>query len=266
MRFILPSLIFNIVSLFNDPPSELSFYPASLPYTPYSTRAALKLTHACDVNATSQVETTFPESFVIIPERKQGWTTSVSTYATTSGQFSSNIMWQSNEPANNVPDGFNELFWVWITYPPTTYQLDTKYYAPTIQTCYPSGQKMWTDTISPSEHMAPYFIIYEQVDVDNSAHHYSRIDILTISAAIVSIMSFLIAVYNEYRRCVKQDNVPNTQKAQIEMADVESNAIVSIMSFLIAEYRRCVKPDNVPNTQKAQIEMADVESNAIISV
>jgi uncharacterized protein YcnI len=227
MRFILHSVLSLIITFFNDLPSEVSFYPTDLLYTPYSTRVALKLSHACGENATNQVDTTFPESFVIIPERKQGWTTSVSTLTSASDKTSSNIIWQSNELDNNIPDGFNDLFWVWVTFP-TSYQLDKKYYAPTIQYCYPSGQKIWTDTTSPSENMAPYFTIRAPDDTENANHHFSRIDILTISAAIISIMSFLMTAYNEYRRCFKQANKKNTQQAKIEMVDVESNIIINV--------------------------------------
>jgi hypothetical protein len=137
-------------------------------------------------------------------------------------------LWQSNEPANNIPDGFNELFWVWVTFPPSSYQLDTKYYAPTIQTCYPSGQKMWTDTVSPSEHMAPYFTFHEHIATENAYHYYSRMDILTISAAIISIMSFLMTAYNEHKKYFKKENNTKTPNTQLEMPVVELNAIITV--------------------------------------
>ena len=223
MSFILYGILSIIITLFNDSPSEVSFYPTHLPYNPSSMRVALKLSHACGENATNQLDTTFPESFVIIPERKQGWTTSVSTLTSASGQSSSNIIWQSNELDNNIPDGFNELFWVWVTFP-TSYQLDKPYYAPTIQYCYPSGQKMWTDTTAPSEHMAPYFTIRPQASDENGEtndlHHYSRIDILTISAAILSIVSFLMSVYNEYRRYTNTIHSLEPEK-EIEIKPIE---------------------------------------------
>jgi hypothetical protein len=192
-------------------------------------RVALKMSHACDKNATNQVDTTFPENFVIIPERKQGWTTSVNTLTSASDQTSSNIIWQSNDPANNIPDGLNELFWVWITFP-TSYQLDTKYYAPTIQYCYPSGQKMWNDITSPSEHMAPYFTIRDPDagdSGDNTSPHFSRMDMLTISSSIISIITFLMSAYNVYKRR-NPDISRNAQKAQLEMADVESNTMIHV--------------------------------------
>jgi uncharacterized protein YcnI len=229
MRFILPSILSIIITLFNDLPSEVSFYPTNLPYNPSSMRVALKMSHACGENATNQVDTIFPENFVIIPERKQGWTTSVNTLTSASDQTSSNIIWQSNDPANNIPDGFNELFWVWITFP-TSYQLDTKYYAPTIQYCYPSGQKMWNDITSPSEHMAPYFTIRDPDggdSGDNTSPHFSRMDMLTISSSIISIITFLMSAYNVYKRR-NPDSRKTTQKAQLEMADVESNVIVHV--------------------------------------
>ena len=229
MRFILPSILSIIITLFNDLPSEVSFYPTNLPYTPYSMRVALKMSHACGENATNQVDTTFPENFVILPERKQGWTTSVNTLTSASDQTSSNIIWQSNDPANNIPDGFNELFWVWITFP-TSYQLDKKYYAPTIQYCYPSGQKMWNDITSPSEHMAPYFTIRDPDagdSGDNTSPHFSRMDMLTISSSIISIITFLMSAYNVYKRR-NPDSRKTTQKAHLELADVESNTMIHV--------------------------------------
>ena len=229
MSFILYGILSIIITLFNDSPSEVSFYPTHLPYNPSSMRVALKLSHACGENATNQLDTTFPESFVIIPERKQGWTTSANTLTSASGQSSSNIIWQSNAPANNIPDGFNELFWVWITFP-SSYQLDKPYYAPTIQTCYPSGQKMWTDTTSPSEHMAPYFTIQNQDGSDsgdNTSPHFSRMDMLTISSSIISIITFLMSVYNIYKRR-NPDSSRTAQKSHLELADVESNTIIHV--------------------------------------
>ena len=224
MSFILYGVLSLILTFFNDSPSELSFYPPNLPYNPSSMRIALKLSHACGENATNQLDTTFPESFVIIPERKQGWTTSANTLTTTT-----NIIWQSNAPANNIPDGFNELFWVWITFP-SSYQLDKPYYAPTIQTCYPSGQKMWTDTTGPSEHMAPYFTIRNQDGSDsgdNAKPHFSRMDMLTISSSIISIITFLMSAYNVYKRR-NPDSRPPTQKAHLELTDLESNVIINV--------------------------------------
>jgi len=198
MAFILYGIVSSIVFLSTDPLSEMSFYPNNLLYTPASMRIALKSTHACIENSTSAVETFFPENFVIIPEFKQGWTTSVSTLTS-----STNIKWESNEISNNIPDNVNELFWVWITVP-HTYTVNTKYYAPTVQTCYPSGQKMWTDITSPSEHLAPYFTIRDPTSYENGdsnyLHHYSRLDMLTISAAIISIITFVTTVYNEYKK------------------------------------------------------------------
>lgn len=198
MAFILYGIVSLIITSSIDLQGEMSFYPNNLPYTSSSIRVALKSTHACVKNSTSEVETYFPENFVIIPEFKQGWTTSVSTLTA-----STNIKWESNEISNNIPDNMNELFWVWITVP-HTYTVNTRYYAPTVQTCYPSGQKMWTDTTSPSDHLAPYFTIRDPISYENgessSLHHYSRLDMLTISAAIISIITFVTSVYNEYKK------------------------------------------------------------------
>jgi hypothetical protein len=219
--------------------SDISFYPNILPYTTSSVRVALKITHGCLDNSTNMIETTFPDSFTVKPEFKHGWTTVLQTN-TVPNTFS-NITWHSNDVSNNVPDGFNELFWVWITYP-TTYQLDTKYYAPTVQHCYPSGQYKWVDTVS-SEYLAPYFAISSSTvsDTDTNNKIFSRLDILSISTSIISIITFLITFWYEYRKYQtkklhkqehhKQEHQIQEEikiveaKNQIEITDIERNVV-----------------------------------------
>ena len=204
MFFNLYSILYGItIILFIEPISDISFYPSNLPYTSSSTRVALKISRACFENSTNMIETNFPANFIIKPEFKQGWTTNLQTYDI-NNQFYSNIIWYSDNISNNIPDGFNELFWVWITYP-STYDADTKYYAPTIQYCYPSGEYKWTTTsisglISTPENLAPYFTISSTIlSNDNNINNFSRLDILTISTAIISIISLLMNFFNEYR-------------------------------------------------------------------
>jgi len=229
----------SIVSLFFEPINDISFYPNILPYTTSSVRVALKITHGCLDNSTNRIETTFPDSFTVKPEFKHGWTTVLQTN-TVPNTFS-NITWHSNDVSNNIPDGFNELFWVWITYP-TTYQLDTKYYAPTVQHCYPSGQYKWIDTVS-SEYLAPYFAISSSNVPDNDTNNktFSRLDILSISTSIISIITFLITFWYEYRKYKTkklqnetqenqtqenqtQEQIKNVStEKQIEITDIEKN-------------------------------------------
>ena len=190
----------TITTLFIEPISDISFYPNNLLYTSSSTRVALKISRACFENSTNMIKTIFPDSFIIKPEFKQGWTTNINTYETSSGFFS-NITWHSNEVSNNIPNNFNELFWFWITVP-SSHQVDTKYYAPTIQYCYPSGQYKWIDITTPSENLAPYFTISSTTlsnNNDNNINNFSRLDILIISTTIISIISLLMNFFNEYR-------------------------------------------------------------------
>jgi hypothetical protein len=188
----------TITTLFIEPISDISFYPNNLLYTSSSTRVALKISRACFENSTNMIKTIFPDSFIIKPEFKQGWTTNLQTNSISNNYFS-NITWSSNDISNNIPDEFNELFWVWITYP-STYNLDTKYYAPTIQYCYPSGQYKWIDTTTPSEYLAPYFTITSSTVSNNEDDTiFSRLNVLTISTAIISIISLLMNFVNEYR-------------------------------------------------------------------
>ena len=199
MFFNLYSILYGItIILFIEPISDISFYPSNLPYTSSSTRVALKISRACFENSTNMIETNFPANFIVKPEFKQGWTTNLQTYDT-NNQFYSNIIWYSNNISNNIPDGFNELFWVWITYP-STYDAYTKYYAPTIQYCYPSGEYKWIDTTTPSEYLAPYFTFTSSTLPNNEDDDiFSRLDVLTISTAIISIISLLMNFVNEYR-------------------------------------------------------------------
>lgn len=206
-----------IITLFIDPISDISFYPNILPYTTSSTRVALKITHACFENSTNRIETIFPDNFIIKPEFKQGWTTNINTYET-SGSFFSNITWHSDSVSNNIPDDFNELFWVWLTFP-FSYEVDTKYYAPTIQYCYPSGENNWIVTslnapISTTEKLAPYFMISSTIVSNNNNNNsiFSRLDILTISTAIISILSLLMIFFNEYRNHTNKKYQYQTQE------------------------------------------------------
>lgn len=239
MAFKLYNLVPSIVSLFFEPINDISFYPNILPHTTSSVRVALKITHGCLDNSTNMIETTFPDRFTVKPEFKHGWTTVLQTN-TVPNTFS-NITWHSNDVSNNVPDGFNELFWVWITYP-TTYQLDTKYYAPTVQHCYPSGQYKWVDTVS-SEYLAPYFAISSSSVSDNDTNNktFSRLDILSISTSIISIITFLITFWYEYKKYQtkklhkqehhKQEHQLQEEikiveaKNQIEITDIEKNVV-----------------------------------------
>jgi uncharacterized protein YcnI len=228
------SLILNLETLFFEPISDISFYPNILPYTTSSVRVALKITHGCLENSTNRIETTFPDRFTVKPEFKHGWTTNLQT--NTFPSTFSNITWYSNDVSNNIPDGLNELFWVWITYP-STYQFDTKYYAPTVQHCYPSGQYKWIDTVS-SEYLAPYFTISSSNVPDNDTNNktFSRIDILSISTSIISIITFLITFWYEYRKyqtkklqnqtkkLQAQEQIKNVStEKQIEITDIERN-------------------------------------------
>lgn len=200
----------TITTLFTEPISDISFYPNNLLYTSSSSRVALKISRACFENSTNMIETIFPDSFVIKPEFKQGWTTNINTYET-STSFFSNITWHSDEVINNIPNNFNELFWFWITVP-SSHQVDTKYYAPTIQYCYPLGQYKWTDITTPSENQAPYFTITSTTLLNNNNNNnFSRLDILTISTTIISIISLLINFYNEYRNYKTKQNHSNQQ-------------------------------------------------------
>lgn len=221
MALNLNSIVYGLIldTLFFDTISDISFYPTMLPYSTSSVRVALKITHGCFENSTNMIETSFPDSFTVKPEFKQGWTTKLQIN-TVPNRFS-NITWHSNDVSNNIPDGLNELFWVWITYPPT-YQPDIKYYAPTVQHCYPSGQYKWFDTTTPSEYLAPYFTISSTDVSDNgyNANGYSRLDILSISTSIISIITFLFTFWYEYKK-YKNKKI-QTQK-QIELTDIETN-------------------------------------------
>jgi len=229
--------LYNIVSnliittLFFDNVNDVSFYPTMLPYSSSSTRVALKISRACFENSTNMIETTFPNNFIIKPEFKQGWTTNLQTYSISNNHFL-NITWHSNEISNNIPDGFNELFWVWITYP-SIYNVDTKYYAPTVQHCYPSGKYKWIDTTTPSEYLAPYFTISSTDVSDNhyNTNSYSRLDILSISTSIISIITFLVTFWYEYKKYKNKKNYTqkqietNVPEKQIEITDINSNNI-----------------------------------------
>jgi len=234
MFFKLYDIISNLIiinTLFIEPIIDISFYPNNLQYTTSSARVALKISRACSENSTNMIETTFPNNFIIKPEFKQGWTTNLQTNSISNNYFS-NITWSSNDVSNNIPDGFNELFWVCITYP-STYNLDTKYYAPTIQYCYPSGQYKWIDTTTPSEYLAPYFTISSTYVYDNhyNANVYSRLDILSISTSIISIITFLVTFWYEYKKYKNKKNhtqkqiETNIPEKQIEITDINSNNV-----------------------------------------
>jgi uncharacterized protein YcnI len=219
MIFKLYGIVPSIISSSFNSITDVSFYPTMLPYSTSSVRVALKITHGCFENSTNMIETSFPDSFTVKPEFKQGWTTNLQIN-TVPNRFS-NITWRSNDVSNNIPDGFNELFWVWITYP-STYQTDIKYYAPTVQHCYPSGQYKWFDTTTPSEYLAPYFTI-SSIDVSDNGYNangYSRLDILSISTSIISIITFLLTFWYEYK---KYKNKKNQTQKQIELTDIETN-------------------------------------------
>ena len=232
MFFKLYDIISNLIiinTLFIEPIIDISFYPNNLQYTTSSARVALKISRACSENSTNMIETTFPNNFIIKPEFKQGWTTNLQTNSISNNYFS-NITWSSNDISNNIPDEFNELFWVWITYP-STYNVDTKYYAPTIQYCYPSGKYKWIDTTKPSEYLAPYFTISSTTVSNNSNYNsFSRMDILTISAAIISITSLLMNFLHEYRNYRNKiqklpEQIEKQIEKQIEITDTNSNNI-----------------------------------------
>ena len=233
MFFKLYSILINLVPNSIEPLSDISFYPNNLPYTTSSKRVALKISHSCFENSTNMIETIFPDSFIIKPEFKQGWTTNINTYETSSSFFS-NITWHSDQVSNNIPNDFNELFWFWITFP-SSHQVDTKYYAPTIQYCYPSGEYKWTTTsisgpISTPENLAPYFTISSTIlSNDNNINNFSRLDILTISTAIISIISLLMNFFNEYRNYTNkyksqfQKIKNNNSEKEVEIKDVDTN-------------------------------------------
>jgi uncharacterized protein YcnI len=218
-------ILINIESNSINPLSDITFYPNNLPYTSSSTRLALKITHACFENSTNRIETIFPDNFVIKPEFKQGWTTNINTHET-STSFFSNITWHSDDISNNIPNEFNELFWFWIKFP-STYQVDTKYYAPTIQYCYPSGQNKWTSTsisgpISTPESLAPYFTISSTFGSNNdNNNNFSRLDILIISTTIISIISLLMNFLNEYRNFTNKNYQTHSQKQIINVSEKE---------------------------------------------
>lgn len=200
--------------------AHVSFYPNNLVYTPTSTRFALKVPHGCSSNSTNMIVTQFPDDFIIKPEFKQGWTTDL-TYNENSDSFFYNVTWNSNSIENNIPNGFNELFWIWITIP-NTYIQNSKYYVPTIQTCYPSGENYWTSTpTNVGDEPAPAFTITSQItqtptnspttfinnyDSESNNNSLDRYDILAISISIISIISFLMNIYNEYRHFIITSN------------------------------------------------------------
>lgn len=89
---------------------------------------------------------------------------------------------------------------------------------------------MWNDITSPSEHMAPYFTIRDPDagdSGDNTSPHFSRMDMLTISSSIISIITFLMSAYNVYKRR-NPDISRNAQKSHLELADVESNTMIHV--------------------------------------
>jgi hypothetical protein len=78
--------------------------------------------------------------------------------------------------------------------------------------------------------MAPYFTIRDPDagdSGDNTSPHFSRMDMLTISSSIISIITFLMSAYNVYKRR-NPDSRKTTQNAHVEMSDVESNVIVHV--------------------------------------
>ena len=78
--------LLNVLMLFANVFSHVSFYPSTLPYSSYSTRFSLKIPHACLENSTNMIKTAFPDGFILKPEFKQGWTTTL-----TSDGISNNI-------------------------------------------------------------------------------------------------------------------------------------------------------------------------------
>lgn len=211
-----------IITLSVEPVTDVSFYPSELPYTSSSVRVALKIRHGCGSNSTNRIETVFPDNLLVKPEFKHGWTTQLQTSGGP-GNFVSNITWNSNEVSNNIPDGFNELFWVWIMYP-STYQIDKMYYAPTVQHCYPTGQYKWIDTTTPSEYLAPYFTIRSTQEYGDSEYTngYTRLDILSISTSIISIISLLMYLWDVLKNYVNKKKIPKKQvEIQIAVPDIE---------------------------------------------
>lgn len=212
--------ILNVFMMFTSVMSHVSFYPNTLPYTSTSTRFALKVPHGCLDNSTNKISSSFPDNFVIKPEFKQGWTTTLS-----SDGILYNISWVSDNVSNNIPASFNELFYIWITIPPS-YVANTNYYVPTIQYCYPSGENVWTATPTTTGHEpAPYYKISSSptlaptpFSIVDSSKKWTRIDKLTVSVAIISIISLLMNLYNEYRLYFISSINPNNNKKQVEIA------------------------------------------------
>ena len=102
-------MFFNLIQILlltGNVLSHLSFYPKILQYSTLSTRIALKIPHSCPSTTTNKINTIFPNSFIVKPEYKQGWTILFDLQST------SNITWVSNSLENNIPDNVNDLFWV----------------------------------------------------------------------------------------------------------------------------------------------------------
>jgi uncharacterized protein YcnI len=190
-------LIIIFCLLLNYVSSHVSFYPNNLQYSTSSIRVSLKITHGCDNNSTNKLEATFPSNFVVKPEFKQGWTTI---------KNSNIITWSSDNTYNNVPYNVNDLFWIWITIP-KNFNIDYKYYSPTIQSCYPSGLYEWTSVTSTGE-PAPYYTVSipaivssnnEEQQSNNTNNNLSEMNKFLIVIAIISIISLLMNLFNEYR-------------------------------------------------------------------
>ena len=224
--------LLNIFLFFGSALCHVSFYPSSFPYTTSSTRVALKVPHACVTNSTNKLSATFPNQFVVVPELKAGWIVSLN------GQ---SITWTSTAVAFHVPSGFNDLFWVWVT-APTNYIANSKYYTSTIQYCYPSGEYDWTFTpTNPVGEPAPSLTIVPPVTLaptlspvtftptfkptisqTNNGNNLSPIESLTIAVAVISIISLLMNIYNEYRILYVKKYTLTPKSDDVEFAQISS--------------------------------------------
>lgn len=212
--------LLNVLILFTNVFSHVSFYPNTIPYSSYSTRFSLKIPHACSENSTNMIKTAFPDGFSLKPEFKQGWTTTLM-----SDGMSNNISWVSNNVSNNIPAGFNELFWIWIT-TPQSYTPNIKYYVPTIQNCYPSGEYKWTATPTiTGQEQAPYFIVASTptlapTSFEDNSNKLSSHDIFFISISVISILSLVMNFFNEYRYFNDKTLKTNTDTKQVQMLTI----------------------------------------------